>query len=228
MPVIALEEKYTGFTVSKQAVNEGLIAIGGNLSVNTLIGAYSEGIFPWFTKDEPIFWWSPDPRIILIPEKFNISHSLKQRVRSQKFEVSSDRNFKSVIENCARINRKDQDDTWITKDIIKAYTALHKAGYAHSFETWHNGELVGGLYGVSLGRAFFGESMFHSETDASKVAFHALVQFALKHNFYFIDAQMKTNHLTSLGAEGIPRVEFRQILKTALEWPTIKGKWTLD
>lgn len=226
MAVIALEDKYAGFSVSKQAVDEGLIAVGGDLSVKTLISAYSEGIFPWFTKNEPIFWWSPDPRMVLIPENFKISKSFKQRLRSQKFDITIDTEFRKVVEFCAIITRKDQNDTWITRDVIKSYTALHKAGYAHSFETRLNGELVGGLYGVSLGRAFFGESMFHLESDASKFAFYHLVQFALKNNFYFIDAQMQTSHLKSLGANNIPRPEFRQILKTSLEWPTLKGKWT--
>jgi leucyl/phenylalanyl-tRNA--protein transferase len=227
MAVIALERKYQGYIISKKAEEEGLVAIGGKLNKQTLIDAYSHGIFPWFTKGEPIMWWSPDPRYILIPEKFKVSHSLRNTLNKGKFKVTIDKAFTEVMVQCMNVSRAGQNGTWITEEMIKAYTSLHKAGLAHSFETWMDGSLVGGLYGVSLGKAFFGESMFHLESDASKVAFHALAAKANKEGFLFIDAQMHTEHLVSLGAEGIPRKEFLIALKNALEWPTLKGKWEI-
>lgn len=226
MAIIALDPEYEGIIISRQAEEAGLVAIGGNLKVKTLINAYSSGLFPWYTEGEPIMWWSPDPRTVLIPDKFRPSHSLRQTLRKKKFRVTLDTAFAEVIHACRTIPRKDQNGTWITEEVEKAYIALHKAGYAHSFETWFGDELVGGLYGVSLGKAFFGESMFYRMTDASKVAFYYLVQFSLQQGFLFIDAQMKTEHLLSLGAETIPRAEYLRVLETALQWPTLKGKWT--
>ncbi|MDK2909419.1 MAG: leucyl/phenylalanyl-tRNA---protein transferase [Bacteroidales bacterium] len=226
MAIIAFDPEYEGMLISKQAEEAGLVGIGGNLSIKSLLSAYSSGLFPWYTEGEPIMWWSPDPRTLLIPEKFKLSHSLRQTLRKNKFQVTVDTVFPQVINACRVTPRKDQTGTWITSEVEKAYTSFHKAGYAHSFETWFEGKLVGGLYGVSLGKAFFGESMFHHMTDASKVAFYYLVQFALHHGFLFIDAQMKTEHLLSLGAETIPRAEFLKVLQSALQWPTIKGKWT--
>ncbi|MGC8865453.1 MAG: leucyl/phenylalanyl-tRNA--protein transferase [Bacteroidales bacterium] len=226
MAVIALDPEYEGIIISRQAEEAGLVAIGGSLSVKSLLNAYSTGLFPWYTDGEPIMWWSPDPRTLLIPDKFRPSHSLRQTLRKKKFRVTVDTAFAEVIHACRTTPRKDQEGTWITAEVEKAYTNLHKAGYAHSFETWYGEELVGGLYGVSLGKAFMGESMFHHMTDASKVAFYYLVQFTLQQGFLFIDAQMKTEHLTSLGAESIPRAEYLSVLETALRWPTLKGKWT--
>lgn len=226
MAIIALDPEYEGIMISRQAEEAGLVAIGGNLKVKTLINAYSTGLFPWYTEGEPIMWWSPDPRTLLIPDKFRPSHSLRQTLRKKKFRVTIDTVFAEVIHACRTTPRKDQNGTWITEEVERAYIALHKAGFAHSFETWFDDELVGGLYGVSLGKAFFGESMFYHMTDASKVAFYYLVQFALQQGFLFIDAQMKTDHLISLGAETIPRAEYLRVLETALQWPTLKGKWT--
>lgn len=226
MAIIAFDPEFEGIFITKQAEEAGLVGIGGSLSVKSLLSAYSSGLFPWYTEGEPIMWWSPDPRTLLIPEKFKPSHSLRQTLRKNKFTVTVDTVFSQVINACRITPRKDQTGTWITPEVEKAYTAFHKAGYAHSFETWFEGKLVGGLYGVSLGKAFFGESMFYHMTDASKVAFYYLVQFALYHGFLFIDAQMKTDHLLSLGAETIPRAEFLKVLQSALQWPTIKGKWT--
>src|SRR5512133_1018213 len=162
------------------AEHDGLLAVGGDLSIESLITAYSMGIFPWFNEESPILWWSPDPRMVLFPEKFIISDSLRQSLRNGRYTVKIDNDFNGVISHCASVKRKGQSGTWITDEMKQAYIMLHKAGYAHSFETWHDDELVGGLYGVSLGRAFFGESMFYSMRDASKIAFHMLVQWCIQ------------------------------------------------
>ena len=213
------------FPDPRKADPDGLLAAGGDLSIESLVTAYSQGIFPWFDQHSPILWWSPDPRLVLFPEKFILSSSLKQRIRSGVYTVATDNDFEGVIRACASAQRKEQHDTWITEDIIKAYIGLHNAGIAHSFETYHQGELVGGLYGVSLGRAFFGESMFFRMRDASKVSLCCLVDWAIKHEFIFIDAQQSTSHLKSLGAEEIAREYFLKLLKESLKFPTIKGKW---
>jgi leucyl/phenylalanyl-tRNA--protein transferase len=205
---------------------DGLLAAGGDLSIESLVTAYSRGIFPWYNNDSPILWWSPDPRLILFPRKFKVSVSLQQRIKSGQYTVTIDNDFVSVINNCATVRRKDQDGTWITQDMIRAYCKLHEAGLAHSFEVHCNGRLAGGLYGVSLGRAFFGESMFHLMPDASKVAMFHLVEWVKDHNFSFIDAQQPTAHLKSLGAEEIPRKRFLVMLDKALKYPTLKGKWS--
>jgi leucyl/phenylalanyl-tRNA--protein transferase len=163
----------------------------------------------------------------LFPEKFKTTSSLKQRVRNGGFEVRTDTCFAEVIAHCAAVRRKEQEGTWITKDMQTAYESLHREGLAHSFETFYEGRLVGGLYGVSLGRAFFGESMFHTRTDASKVALFRLVEWCLQHDFSFIDAQQSTAHLKSLGAEEVSRDAFLQMLESALQYPTMQGKWTI-
>jgi leucyl/phenylalanyl-tRNA--protein transferase len=213
------------FPDPRTADSDGLLAAGGDLSVESLVTAYSQGIFPWFDQDAPILWWSPDPRLVLFPEKLILSASLKQRIRSGLYKVTIDTDFESVIRLCASVYRERQDGTWITEDMIKAYISLHHAGIAHSFETWYKDELVGGLYGVSLGKAFFGESMFYRMRDASKVALCCLVDWAITHEFLFIDAQQSTSHLKSLGAEEIARESFLGLLKEAMKFPTIKGKW---
>jgi len=204
---------------------DGLLAAGGDLSIESLITAYSNGIFPWYDENSPILWWSPDPRLVLFPEKLIISTSLKQRIRSGIFTVRTDHNFEEVIRHCASVKRNGQDGTWITDDMTRAYINLHRAGFAHSFETYHQGKLVGGLYGVSLGRAFFGESMFYFMADASKVALHSLADWAIRNKFMFIDAQQSTAHLKSMGAEEMARDDFLSLLKDALKFPTLKGKW---
>lgn len=208
------------------ADDEGLIAYGGELSPEYLLSAYVQGIFPWFSEDEPILWWSPNPRMVLKTEDFKLRKSLQQVIRRKTFELRIDTVFREVITHCSQAPRPGQDETWITKEMIEAYVALHDLGYAHSFESFFQDELVGGLYGISIGNCFFGESMFFSKTDASKVAFYHLVQFARKHNFAFIDAQQPTDHLTSLGAKPIPRSEFLRMLEKALAQNTIEGKWT--
>lgn len=210
------------------ADKEGLVAVGGDLSERALITAYSKGIFPWYSEGSEILWWSPDPRMILFPYKFRISHSLSQKIKQHKFEVEVDKNFKSVIHHCAIARRKKQSGTWITPEMQQAYTKLHLKGYAHSVETYYHGKLVGGLYGVSLGMAFFGESMFYLMPDASKLALYYLTEQLKKWNFHFIDAQQSTSHLKSLGAEDVPRKKFLELLNNTLQYPTKKGKWKFD
>lgn len=214
------------FPDPKLADDDGLIAQGGELTPEFLLSAYCQGIYPWFCADEPILWWSPNPRMVLLPENFKLRKSLKQVIKRGTFELRVDTAFREVINNCSRIPRPTQDETWITKDIIEAYVKLHELGFAHSFESYSEGELVGGLYGLSIGNGFFGESMFFTKTDASKVAFYHLVQFAIKHNFAFIDAQQETDHLTSLGAGTIPRNDFLELLSNSLKQKNIQSKWT--
>jgi leucyl/phenylalanyl-tRNA--protein transferase len=214
------------FPDPKLSDDEGLIAQGGELSPEYLLSAYCQGIYPWFCEDEPILWWSPNPRMVLLPEKFKLRKSLRQIINRSTYKLKVDTAFREVITNCSRIPRPDQAETWITNEIMEAYVKLHQLGYAHSFESYLNGDLVGGLYGISIGNCFFGESMFFTKSDASKVAFYHLVQFALKNNFAFIDAQQPTGHLSSLGAQPIPRNNFFELLETALQKDTIQGKWT--
>ncbi|MBO4751789.1 MAG: leucyl/phenylalanyl-tRNA--protein transferase [Bacteroidales bacterium] len=194
----------------------GLLAIGGDLSPGRLMAAYRRGIFPWFDEGEPILWWSLDPRMILLLDQFRYSKSLRRTVESGRFEVRVDTCFEQVIRSCAAVSREGQNGTWITEDMIEAYLRLHQMGVAHSFESFLDGTLVGGLYGVSLGRFFSGESMFHTVRDASKVAFVKLVEYSRMHGFYFIDAQQPTAHLASLGAKEMPRGEFLEHLQKAL------------
>ncbi|MCK3685667.1 leucyl/phenylalanyl-tRNA--protein transferase [Maribellus sp. YY47] len=208
------------------ADDEGLIAMGGELTPEFLLSAYLQGIFPWFCDDEPILWWSPNPRMVLLPGDFKVRKSLRQVFNKGTFELRVDTAFREVITSCSKIKRSHEDETWITSDIIEAYVKLHELGYAHSFESYFEGKLAGGLYGLSLGNCFFGESMFFSKADASKVAFYHLVQFALKHRFAFIDAQQPTDHLASMGAKPIPRKDFLEMLETAIQETTRQGKWT--
>ena len=226
MPIYQLTKALI-FPHPNEAIEDGLLAIGGDLTISRLLLAYSNGIFPWYSEEDPIMWWSPDPRQILFPDAFKISKTLSKTIENKKFKISIDSIFPTVIENCAKTPRKGQKGTWITKEMRNAYIALHKAGYAHSFETWNKNELVGGLYGLSLGKAFFGESMFFHETDASKVALFYLVEFCKKHGFHFIDTQVKTTHLKSFGAEEIPRKEFLTLLAKTLQYETLVGNWIL-
>jgi leucyl/phenylalanyl-tRNA--protein transferase len=202
---------------------QGLLAIGGDLHPRRIIQAYSQGIFPWFEPGCPILWWSPNPRLILLPDEFKISHSLKKSLK-KPFRLSIDTAFHEVITSCAthcdRLN-----NTWITKEMINAYTTLHTMGLAHSFEVWDNSHLAGGLYGISLGKAFFGESMFHTVTNASKIALYYLCQTMKAWNFDFIDCQMPTNHLMSLGAKIIDRKEFLHHLDLTLQHADKQGVW---
>ncbi|MBI9066084.1 MAG: leucyl/phenylalanyl-tRNA--protein transferase [Salinivirgaceae bacterium] len=224
MPIYKLpDEPY--FPDPNEATEDGLLAIGGDLSPQRLVVAYASGIFPWFNEHDPIMWWSPDPRMVLFPERLKVSKSLKQTIRKEKFELRIDTAFTEVILNCKTVSRKDEEGTWITDEMIAAYKNLYKLGLAHSFETWLDNELVGGLYGISLGNAFFGESMFSKVSDASKVAFYYLSQYCIKHNFSFIDCQITNPHLQSLGAEEIPRVAFLGLLEDALKEKTKLGLW---
>jgi leucyl/phenylalanyl-tRNA--protein transferase len=208
-----------------EADESGLLALGGDLSIERLKLAYSKGIFPWYEKGMPILWWSPDPRMVLFPDKMIISHSLKQSIKKQQFTITIDKAFEQVIKNCAKTPRKGEKGTWITREMKNAYIDLHEAGYAHSAEAWLDGELVGGLYGVAIGKVYFGESMFHHVTNASKVAFYQLVEKLNKWNFKIIDAQVYTNHLESLGGEMIPRGEYIRILEKALLIDDVTGSW---
>jgi len=224
MPVYALDDRII-FPDPNFADESGLLAVGGDLSPERLILAYSSGIFPWYSDDDPIMWWSPNPRMILIPDRMKVSKSLKQSLNNKAFEVEFDNRFESVITSCSSAPRRDQDGTWITDEMKQAYLELHKLGYAHSVETYENNELVGGLYGISLGKAFFGESMFFKKRDASKIALYFLVQKLMEWDFHFIDAQVETAHLKSMGAMLISRKEFLNSLNLALNYPTIQGKW---
>jgi leucyl/phenylalanyl-tRNA--protein transferase len=215
MPVFRLTEDLI-FPDPELAQQDGLLAVGGDLSTDRLLLAYSMGIFPWYADDSPILWWSPNPRLILMPDELKISRSLRQEIKKGLFVVTMDTAFEEVIRNCAGIRREGQQGTWITEEMIVAYTLLHHAGYAHSIESWHEGELVGGLYGIVLGKAFFGESMFAKKSSASKVAFVRLVEHLSRSDFSFIDCQMTTAHLQSFGAREIPRGTFLQMLKKAL------------
>jgi leucyl/phenylalanyl-tRNA--protein transferase len=213
------------FPDPRTADPDGLLAVGGDLSMESLLTAYYQRIFTWYDDHSTILWWSPDPRMVLFPDKFKLSASLRQCIRSERYTVCIDRSFEQVINQCACVKRNKQDGTWLTNEMIRAYINLHRAGYAHSFETYYQGELVGGLYGVSLGKAFFGESMFYHMSDASKVALYNLVEWTIRHEFLFIDAQQSTQHLKSLGAEEIPRTRFLKLLKEALRFETIQGRW---
>ena len=198
------------FSNPREASKDGLIGVGGDLSVERLLLAYKKGIFPWFEKDQPILWWSPDPRFVLFPEKLKVSKSMKQVLRNSDFQVTVNKDFNKVIEECSQINRNGQSGTWITNDMVEAYIQFHKLGYAKSVEVWLNNELVGGLYGVDLGNGVFcGESMFTKVSNASKVGF---ITFIKNTNYKLIDCQVYTNHLESLGAEEITRDGFLNYL----------------
>ena len=204
----------------------GLLAVGGDLSPQRLRNAYRLGIFPWFSAGQPILWWSPDPRLVLFPDRLRISRSLRKTLRRGTFTVSLDRDFGAVIRACAA-PRADADGTWIVPEMARAYERLHSVGLAHSAEVWRDGELVGGLYGVAIGRAFFGESMFSRASDASKVALAHLVRCSSAWGFALIDCQVYTPHLASLGAVEIPRAEFLQRLADAVDQPVAAGAWDM-
>jgi leucyl/phenylalanyl-tRNA--protein transferase len=207
------------FPDPSKASDEGIVAYGGDLSVNRIMYGYSKGIFPWFNEDDPILWWSPNPRFVLGINDLHISKNLKKTIRKNIFEVKFDTNFEQVIKECAKAKRPDQEGTWITTDMIEAYCDLHKAGFAHSFESYFEGKLVGGGYGVVIGDIFCGESMFALKSDASKVAFVALVQRLKNNGFSLIDSQIYTEYLASFGAKEIPRDTYLSLVEKALHNP---------
>ena len=215
MTVYRLTKKLV-FPPPELADDDGLLAVGGDLSINRLVLAYSMGIFPWYSDDAPILWWSPDPRPVIFPKRLKVPHTLKQTMKKGVFRITTNTAFEDVIKNCAIINRKGQDGTWINHDMIEAYIRLHKAGYAHSVEAWDGDELAGGLYGIMLGKAFFGESMFAKKSDASKVAFVTYALTLAEKDFELIDCQVTTAHMKRFGAVEIPRAEFMAHLKKAL------------
>lgn len=213
------------FPPVEKADQHGVLAIGGDLSIERLKLAYSSGIFPWFSEDEPIVWWSPDPRFVLDPENLKVSKSMRPIFNQKRFRVSLDQDFRTVIEACGKMKRRGQAGTWITQDMIEAYCDLHQEGLAHSVEVWQEDKIVGGLYGVSLGKCFFGESMFSHVTNASKTGFIALVQKLTSVGFKLIDCQVYTQHLESLGATYITREHFTKKLRTYIKEENLKGNW---
>ncbi len=200
------------FPPVSEALPDGLLAVGGDLSTERLLLAYRSGIFPWYNDDEPPLWWSPDPRFVLYPDELKVSKSMRQVMKRGEFDFKVDSAFADVIKNCRHVERKDMDGTWISDDVEQAYTDLHKLGYAHSAETWKDGKLVGGLYGILLGKMFFGESMFSTEANASKFAFMKWVEELKARGVVLIDCQVYTEHLESLGARMIPRRQFIEMI----------------
>ena len=226
MPVYLLDDTYH-FPPAEGAEN-GIVAIGGDLSQERLLNAYKRGIFPWYSEGEPIIWWCPDPRFVLFPDDLHISKSMHRVLNSNMFSVTLDTNFPLVIRQCAEVSRKDEDGTWITEEMIAAYCRLHESGYAHSVEVWKNNMMVGGIYGVSLGKLFFAESMFHTETNASKLAFIRLTQLLRQKEFMLLDAQVYTKHVESLGAKEISRKEFMLLLQKGLQYESWTGRWKFE
>lgn len=227
MPVYLLNEQLV-FPPPQFARRDGLLAVGGDLRPERLLLAYRRGIFPWYMETEPILWWSPDPRLVLYPTEFRPSRSLRKKIRQRPYQITADQAFAQVITACAHVRREKNERTWIGADMIRAYGRLYAAGYAHSVEAWQDGQLAGGLYGVSLGRCFFGESMFTRVTDASKVALAALVEYLCGLCFHFIDCQVTTPHLIRLGAREIPRTLFLKQLADALQTPSATGRWHIS
>ena len=227
--MIALLRHNTPFPAVEQSLQNpnGLLAAGGTLSTERLLDAYRRGIFPWFNAGEPILWWSPDPRMVLVPGEFKISRSLRKTLAKKNYQVRSDSAFEQVMRACAAPRGGDAA-TWIHEDMIAAYTVLHRLGIAHSVEVWDNHDLVGGIYGVSIGRIFFGESMFSRVTDGSKIALAHLAAQLQRWNYGLIDCQMSTAHLATLGAREIPRKEFMLLLKELIHYPQPLTQWRFD
>lgn len=221
MPIYQLTDEIV-FPHPSLAEEDGVLAIGGDLSLERLLLAYENGIFPWYNEGEPIIWHAPNPRFVLFPEKLKVSKSMRQLINSQKYNITLNQSFEEVIKQCGLIKRKYQDDTWITNEMEKAYINLHNYGYAHSVEVWNeNNELVGGLYGVNLGTVFYGESMFHKESNTSKLALISLIQ---QFPFKIIDCQVYTKHLSSLGAEEVSFELFSQIIVKEIEKKELLNK----
>jgi leucyl/phenylalanyl-tRNA---protein transferase len=225
MPIFRLSEKIS-FPPPHYAEPEGLLAVGGDLSQKRLLLAYRMGIFPWYSQGDPILWWSPDPRMVLYPDEIIISTRLRRVIRNNIFNITFDSAFDHVIQACAQTRVKENQGTWILDEMIDAYSSLHESGHAHSVEAWHEGNLAGGLYGVSIGGCFFGESMFTVIPNASKVALSALCEFLKRQLFDFIDCQIASGHLLRMGARTIPRSQFLKELERSLKKPTLRGRWT--
>lgn len=226
MPVFRLGKEL--IFPSPELAEDGLLAVGGDLSVPRLLLAYRHGIFPWYSQGEPILWWSPDPRMVLLPEELHVSRRLQRSLKQGRFRVTCDTCFAEVIRACARTPRKHERGTWITAEMQQAYIRLHEAGYAHSFETWDGDTLAGGLYGVSLGACFFGESMFSQAPDASKTALAIARKHFVDWGIRLIDCQLPNPHLRRLGAREIPRAQFLHMIEQHLQQPTRPGPWTLS
>lgn len=226
MPVFYLTDKIL-FPPVHYAEPSGILAVGGDLAPERLLEAYRRGIFPWFSDDSPIIWWSPDPRFVVYPGEVRISRSMRQVLERGIFRITFDTAFRDVITGCS-MPRRHEDGTWITDDMIEAYVKLHELGYAHSIEAWKGDSLAGGLYGISLGKVFFGESMFSNMSNASKAAFITLAINLEKLGFDIIDCQVHTDHLESLGAFEIPREEFINIIRESLTGETIRGNWGVN
>jgi leucyl/phenylalanyl-tRNA---protein transferase len=225
MPVFSLPSEPL-FPPVSHAEEDGLLAVGGDLSPVRLLTAYASGIFPWYTEGrEPILWWSPDPRMVLFTEELRISKSMRQVLKKGTFEITFDRAFDEVVRSCSKAPRRGQQGTWLGMHMQRAYSELHRLGYAHAAEAWQAGRLVGGLYGVAIGRVFCGESMFAHESNASKAAFITLVEALKQKGFGLIDCQVHTDHLESLGAREIPRVDFLALLTAGMAQPGRVGPW---
>jgi len=224
MPLFRLSHQIE-FPPAWLARSDGLLCIGGDLSCERLLLAYQNGIFPWFSENEPILWWSPDPRLVLFPSQIKISRSLRKTIKKNIFQITLNQAFARTINACAAPRKHAQEGTWLVDEMKEAYIALHRLGYAHSVETWYQGQLAGGLYGLSMGGAFFGESMFSRKSDASKVALVALSRLLQAHGFDFIDCQVTTDHLCQMGAKEIPRQHFLDILHRSIRHKTDPGIW---
>lgn len=217
MDIYPLDKNSYIFPNPHFASDEGLLAYGGDLTPSRIMTAYSKGIFPWYNEDDPILWWSPNPRLVLELNEFKVSKSLQKIINKEIFEIKFDENFKQTMIECKNINRENQDKTWIQDEVIEAYTDIHDMGFAHSFEAYYNGELVGGGYGINIGNVFCGESMFAKKSNASKVALYFLVQRLKEKGFRLIDCQIPSPHLQSLGAKVMPRNEFLELIKNSVD-----------
>jgi len=227
MPVFWLSEEDLEFPHPELANEDGILAIGGDLSPQRLIRAYSIGLFPWFNPEDPILWWSPDPRFVVFPSELKVAKSMRPYFNQQKYQLSFDTDFESVIRACQNAYRKGQNGgTWISEEMIDAYCKLHQEGFAHSVEVWDDKKLVGGLYGVSLGKIFFGESMFSTKSNASKFGFISLVRKLEEQGFWLIDCQQHTAHLESLGGRGISRTTFLEFMRKNMEEKTLQCNWS--
>jgi len=228
LPYLDPDQPQQNFPPLHEALTDpdGLLAAGGCLSTTRLINAYANGIFPWYSPEDPILWWSPNPRLVIFPDQLHISKSLKKTLRKQRFKITFNSAFADVISACSN-PRVDEAGTWLSNEMQAAYIDLHQLGYAHSIEAWHDGKLVGGLYGIAIGLVFFGESMFHTQTDASKIAFVSLIQQLTEWGYQMIDCQVHSNHLVSLGAEEIPRNHFISLLEQHSQTAPHPNAWQL-